>query len=364
MSEFRFGEGRISGVLSVTLGLLCIGAVACFHYPEVLTTPELRAIYPIPFLRKVLSFFIFVSMLLGVLSFGLSRQKLLSLLGILFSSVAILMGGSTVPVPDSVRSPSYIGLDWFVLDLLVVGLVFIPIERLYCRLRDQKIFRQGWKVDLIHFFFGHVLIQVTSFLILKPSLVLSPYLSYEPIRTFIQSQPDFVQLLEIIFVADLAQYWIHRAFHQIPYLWRFHAVHHSIQELDWLAGSRLHLVDVVITRGLVLLPLFILGFGQGPVQAYLVLVAFWATFDHINIRFEFPVINQIVATPIYHHWHHGSEAEAIDKNFATHLPILDRLFGTQYLPRGSWPNRYGIHEGELPDSYFKQMIDPFYKKLS
>ncbi len=93
------------------------------------------------------------------------------------------------------------------------------------------------------------------------------------------------------------QYWIHRAFHHVPWLWRFHAVHHSSRVLDWLAGSRLHVVDVIATRGLVLVPVFLLGFSRGALYAYLVLVSFHAVFIHANVRFRFGWLDRVIATP-------------------------------------------------------------------
>ena len=86
---------------------------------------------------------------------------------------------------------------------------------------------------------------------------------------------------------DLTQYWVHRAFHRVPLLWRFHHIHHSAESMDWLAGSRLHLVDVAVTRGLSYVPIYVLGFTEAPLFAYVVFVCIQATFIHANLRFEF-----------------------------------------------------------------------------
>src|SRR5690606_25032200 len=125
------------------------------------------------------------------------------------------------------------------------------------------------------------------------------------------------QVIEIMLLADLVQYWVHRAFHRIPWLWRFHAVHHSSRALDWLAGSRLHLVDVLITRALILLPLFLLGFTQAALYAWLVIIAFHAVFNHVNLRFRLGALEALLVTPRFHHWHHA--VTPIDRNFAVHF---------------------------------------------
>ena len=145
----------------------------------------------------------------------------------------------------------------------------------------------------------------------------------------------------LLLVADFTQYWVHRTFHAVSFLWPFHAIHHSVEEMDWLAGSRLHLVDVIVTRGLTYVPIFLLGFSERALMVYVFLVAAQATFIHANVRWEFRPLRRLVATPAFHHWHHSAEREAIDKNFAVHTPIWDILFGTYYLP-DRWPSAYGL----------------------
>src|SRR5262249_20777393 len=162
---------------------------------------------------------------------------------------------------------------------------------------------------------------------------------------------------EIILVADVTQYWVHRAFHRVPWLWRLHAIHHSSESMDWLAGSRLHLVDIVVTRGLSFVPLYVLGFAPTAVYAYLVFVSFLAVFTRANVRFDLGPLGCLVATPRFHHWHHA--AHPVDKNFAVHLPWIDRLFGTAYLPDGRWPDAYGIDGRPVPEGYWRQLVWPF-----
>ena len=101
------------------------------------------------------------------------------------------------------------------------------------------------------------------------------------------AQPLVVQFVEILVLTDFVQYWVHRAFHRVPLLWRFHRIHHSADVMDWLAGSRLHLVDVAVTRGLTYVPIYVLGFGEPALVAYVAFVSIQATFIHANVRFNF-----------------------------------------------------------------------------
>lgn len=359
--EFHFGEGKISGVLSVLLSTLTLAAVFCFHFPEYLTTPQLRAWYPIEFFRTLLTVFIFFSFLMGVISFILSKRKTFSIIGMSLALTCVLLGGGNIETPESLDQQKYLGLDWFILDLLIVALIFIPLEQFFFRLK-QKIFRPLWKTDLYHFLFSHLLIQTTSFLILLPSLYLGVQIANPKLQNHIQSQPILLQLIEIMFFADLVQYVVHRLFHQIPLLWRFHAIHHSAKHMDWLAGSRLHLVDIVVTRALTLIPLFILGFHQTALQIYLVFVAFWATFLHANVHWKFNHLKHIFVMPRHHHWHHAAQKEAINKNFAIHFPFLDHLFNSYYAPENQWPEKYGLEHQQVPPDYLGQTLAPFFKK--
>ena len=172
------------------------------------------------------------------------------------------------------------------------------------------------------------------------------------VQKAVSAQPLVVQFVEILVLTDFVQYWVHRAFHRVPLLWRFHRIHHSADVMDWLAGSRLHLVDVAATRGLTYVPIYVLGFSEPALIAYVAFVSIQATFIHANVRFNFGPLRWVMATPQFHHWHHGADPEAVDKNFAVHLPLLDRVFGTCFLPGDRWPTSYGLAGGKpVPTVY-------------
>lgn len=356
------GSGWLSGVASAMFGVIGLGAVLCFRFPEVLTTPEARALYPLAWVRAILHLVLVGAFVLGVASVWLRRNKALGTVGITCTLVSALLGGSGVPVDGEVSPSPFLGLDWFLLNLIVYSLVFLPLERLFARLPDQPVFRSGWRTDLTYFFVSALLVQLTTILTLKPAMVLFDWAAVPAVQQWIRALPTVVQFLLLILVADFTQYWVHRTFHAVPWLWRFHAVHHSAEQMDWLAGSRLHLVDVAVTRGLTYVPIYVLGFADGPLFAYLVLVSAQATFIHANVRFAFGVLRWVVATPQFHHWHHARDAEGIDKNFAVHLPLLDVVFGTAHLP-DRWPSGYGIGGGATPpDGFARQLLWPFRRR--
>lgn len=358
----QIGSGWLSGTASVFLGALAVGAVACLHVPQVLTWPTVRAVYALSWIRPLIATVIGAAFFLGLLSALLRQRRVLGLTGMGLALVASLAGGASVPVADVSGDGLGLGFDWFLLNLLLLALVFVPMERLFPQRPAQSTFRRGWTTDLLHFFFSHLLVQLSAWLTLAPAAAATHVWLAPGLHSAVAGLPWLVQFLLIVLVADLGEYTMHRAFHRIPLLWRFHAIHHSSEDIDWLAGSRLHLVDVVLTRGFTFVPIALLGFADGPVYAYLTFVSFHAVFIHANVRFRFGPLEQWIVTPRFHHWHHSAEPEALDKNFAVHLPWIDRLFGSYYAPADQWPSRYGLSDETIPDSYSRHLIWPFRRR--
>jgi sterol desaturase/sphingolipid hydroxylase (fatty acid hydroxylase superfamily) len=352
-----FGHGWISGLISAVLGLAALGTVICFHFPG-LTVAEIRGHYPVELIRGLLHLALVTAFLSATISICLRRNKVLGLVGIGSTLIAALLGGSNVQIGGDIKD-TWLGLDWVVLDLMLYSAVYIPLERLFALHPEQPTFRRGWTTDLTYFLLNSFLVQIVGLLTIKPAMLFFDWARVDAVVAFLSSLPVFIQALLCVLTADLTQYWVHRAFHKIPFLWQFHAIHHSAEVMDWLAGSRLHFVDAIVTRSLTYIPLFLLGFSETAIAIYVVVVVIQATFIHANVRWQFKGIQRWVATPSFHHWHHAAEPQAVDKNFAVHSPLWDWLFGTYYLP-GRWPERYGLCERQnVPSSWFRQLLYPF-----
>jgi lathosterol oxidase len=352
-----FGTGWWSGVLSAFFGLLSFGAVVCLHFPQLLSSPDLRPYYPMALMRLAIQAVIVAAILCGVASAMLRRKKALALAGILSALLASLLGGASVPINQDLHQGPAIGLDWFLLDILMMTLIFSPIEVLWPAYREQSVFRSGWLTDIVYFLSTHLPIQITTFLILLPATQLSAVLSVPALTHAVGRLPWLAQFFLAVLVADLAEYCIHRAFHKIPFLWRFHAIHHSSPALDWIAGSRSHIVDDVAVRGFILIPMMCV-FSHEMLVAYLFFVNIHATWAHCNFGPTIRWLEPFLIQPRYHHWHHTSQPEAIDKNFAIHFPWIDRIFGTHYLPEDRWPEHYGLHHETIPAGFWGQTFYP------
>ncbi len=286
----------------------------------------------------------------------------MGLLGLAFTTLASVLGGAEVPVSEPVPRSTYIGLDWFLLELFFLALIFVPLERLFARLKEQDIFRPGWKIDFAHFVVSHLAVQLTVFLSMLPAKLFFSWAVNARLQQVVASQPLWLQFVEILFITDICEYWLHRAMHVFPSLWRFHAVHHSSEHLDWLAASRLHVVDSIAIRAVTFIPLFVFGFTNQAIFAYLIFVTFHALFIHANVGFDFGWLDWVICTPRFHHWHHAVEPQAVDKNLGVHLPVLDMLFGSFYMPKGRWPKGYGIAGRPVPENYLQQVAYPFVRR--
>ncbi|HXC49951.1 MAG TPA: sterol desaturase family protein [Candidatus Limnocylindrales bacterium] len=353
-----FGTGWWSGVLSAFLGMLAFGAVICLHFPQILSSPELRPHYPMAIMRMVIQGGIVAAIVLGVISAMLRRKKVLGLTGMLFALGATLLGGASVPINDTLHDGPAIGLDWFLLDLLLMTLIFSPIEVLWPAYPKQRVFRPEWLLDVAYFLSTHLPIRITSFLVLLPATQLTNLLGNARLHAATGSLPWLVQFFLAVLVADLAEYGIHRALHEWPVLWRFHAIHHSSKALDWIAGSRAHLVDDLIIRGMMLIPMMF-AFSQDIIVAYLLFVTIHATWAHTNFGPTIKWLEPWIIFPRFHHWHHTSQKEGIDKNYAIHFPWIDKLFGTYYYPDDRWPDTYGLDNQQLPAGFWGQTFYPF-----
>jgi sterol desaturase/sphingolipid hydroxylase (fatty acid hydroxylase superfamily) len=177
-------------------------------------------------------------------------------------------------------------------------------------------------------------------------------------HSVLAQQPRILQLFELLFLADLSSYWAHRLFHRGG-LWAFHAVHHSSDPLDWLSAIRVHPVNEVLSKLAIVLPLLPFGFDLHVTMSVGPVLALYAVFVHANVRWDFGPLRYVIATPVFHRWHHSSEAAGVDKNFAGLFPVIDLVFGTFYLPRGQQPARFGVPGLAMPSGLLGQLVYPF-----
>lgn len=246
--------------------------------------------------------------------------------------------------------------------LLLLVVIFLPLERLSA-LHPHKVFRKAVAIDLGYYFLCGL--GVGLVLAVPLSLVAWGVHGVVPYRLHaaVAAWPLWLRAVAGLVIGEIGFYWGHRWTHEIPFLWRFHSIHHSTEHLYFLASSRAHPLDMIFVRLCGLIPVYILGLASpltpsGNVVPALIMVisTIWGFFIHANLRWRLGPLEWVVSTPAFHHWHH-TLAEPRNRNYASMLPWVDRIFGTHHLPRNRWPDAYGI-EAALPRSLGGQLVYP------
>lgn len=238
----------------------------------------------------------------------------------------------------------------------VLFALIVPFEKLFPRHR-QRVRRPLMLTDIAYAISQPVLgaVGVAAALVIGvASLAWVPGLAIRPLVSLL---PGPIQMLTGIALFDLAIYLVHRWSHEIPFLWRFHSIHHSTEHLDWVSGFRGHPFD-----GAIAAPpfLFLLGAGFSAEfsGALAVIQIVTGLFLHANVRWRWRPLHRVVITPEFHHWHHANEPDAINTNYSVFLPLWDILFKTYYMPADRRPQRYGVSE-PIPASIPGQILHPF-----
>ena len=188
-----FGTGWWSGILSAFFGFLSFGAVLCLYFPQLLSSPELRTHYPMPTMRLSIQCLIVGALLSGVVSSILRKKKVLALTGLLLATAATLLGGSSVPINQTLRDGPAIGLDWFLLDMFLMALIYVPLERLWPQYPEQGTFRNEWVLDVVYFMSTHLPIQILSFMVLLPATLATKYLGIPVLQHSLARLPWLLQ---------------------------------------------------------------------------------------------------------------------------------------------------------------------------
>jgi len=240
--------------------------------------------------------------------------------------------------------------------VLVFFLLVVPFERLFPR-HQQPLRRPRMMHDVSHALLAPVSGVLAGAAVIVVAVVSLAWIPGLLLRPLVAMIPDGPRLVVGVLLFDLTVYWTHRFYHEVPFLWRFHQVHHSTEHLDWVSGFRAHPLD-----GALLAPAFVFlitaGFSPEFGGILAVLQALLGLFLHANVRLRLRPLHPLIITPEFHHWHHSSHEEARWSNYSTFLPVWDLVFRTYHMPKDARPSRYGI-DTPMPVHVVQQWVLPF-----
>lgn len=240
--------------------------------------------------------------------------------------------------------------------IVVLFVVVVPFEKMFPRHR-QPVRRPHLRTDICYGLAAPALTGVSLVVGVVIGVASLAWLPGLALRPLVGALPTGVRLVSGVLLFDCTVYWVHRFSHEVPFLWRFHSVHHSTRHLDWVSGLRNHPLD-----GALFAPPFVFlaacGFRLQLVVVLTVVQGVLGLFLHANVSWRWRPLQRVVITPEFHHWHHSSESDAVNTNYSAFLPVSDLVFGTYFMPSDRRPQRYGINE-PMPSGMVNQLRYPF-----
>ena len=234
--------------------------------------------------------------------------------------------------------------------------IYVPLEWAAPAWPNQARVRRHTLTDLAFFLGQHlVFAALASMAIAELARLQHGWSALAALRAQFRTQPLALQGIEAVLLGDLCAYWGHRLQHHSDFLWRFHAVHHTSEELDFLAAHREHPLDGLYTQTIINLPALVLGLRLDLMVGIVAFRALWAIFIHSNARIPLGPLRVLLGAPDLHHWHHAKQRDV--GNYANLGPWVDWLFGTYHRPAHE-PDELGI-EQDHPRDYIGLLLYPF-----
>ena len=255
-------------------------------------------------------------------------------------------------------------LDKMLTLVVVLPATFILLEFCFAARPSQTVPRRSFVLNLTYWFANPLVVQVaTKVAVCAVCLGLCLALGWEVNESILDgfgplgAQPLWLQTIEMLVFADFVDYWTHRWFH-VTRFWRFHAIHHSAEQMTWLASARMHPVNDFLTRICQVVPVVLMGLSLKAVLIAVPFLVFFVIVLHSNLNWDYRPFRWVLVSPLYHRWHHTTDAEGLDKNFAGIFPIWDVLFGTAHFPRHE-PTAFGVNHDPPPETFWGQLLYPF-----
>jgi len=256
--------------------------------------------------------------------------------------------------------------------LIGISLFFLILEWVRPWRRDQKKFRKDFWLDFFYMFFNFFLFSLIIYNAASDVLVnlFKDFLGLFGIRNLVaihvEQWPVWGQLFTLFIVRDFIQWWVHRLLHRVDFLWEFHQVHHSVQEMGFAAHLRYHWMETVVYRSIEYIPLAMIGFGIDDFFLVHIFTLAVGHFNHSNLTVNLGPLKYIFNNPQMHIWHHAEHLPPDHPrgvNFGLTLSVWDYLWGTNYIPYNGRDIKLGFPRVEqFPKTFWKQVLHGFGSK--
>jgi sterol desaturase/sphingolipid hydroxylase (fatty acid hydroxylase superfamily) len=243
--------------------------------------------------------------------------------------------------------------EWFIINMTL----FVPLAFIIPSKREQPLFHRGTATDGLYCFCGPLLYGPASRFIALFFVSLSA-IQFIQLKWNLSHLSLFVQIPLILLLTDFLQYWAHRLFHH-KLFWKFHAIHHSSTHVDWLTSARFHPINFILYSTAINALVATLGFSYDALKILLPFNVIFSPLVHANLNWTYGPFKYVLASPIFHRWHHTHPHEGGHKNFAPSFPFLDIMFGTFYMPEGKKPEIFGTPHDPITGGLIQHLVYPF-----
>ncbi len=251
--------------------------------------------------------------------------------------------------------------------ILVISLFVLVLERLLPWRRAQPFARPELLQDAIWFginafalgfLFGDIFSLISG--ALKTGLTTVFGASATKVR-LLAHLPLYLQIPIGLVIIDFVEWCTHYLLHRVPLLWRFHRVHHSIRDMDWIGNFRFHPFEILFYYTTKFIPVMLLGGSRLSAIVIGSIALLIGNLNHANLNLSFGPLRFVLNSPRMHIWHHEARRRGkAGVNFGIVLSVWDWIFHTAYMPTGELPDRLGFEDDEhFPHALWRRMLLPF-----
>ncbi|MGM0945427.1 MAG: sterol desaturase family protein [Bacteroidota bacterium] len=256
--------------------------------------------------------------------------------------------------------------------LIGLSVVVFALEVIVPWRKSQPIFRKDFWLDVFYMFFNFFLFSLILYNALSNVFVelfndfLGVFGITNVVAIQINSWPIWGQFLLMFILADFIQWNVHRMLHRVPWLWEFHKVHHSVEQMGFAAHLRYHWMETIVYKSVQYLPLAMIGFGLDDFFILHIFTIAIGHLNHANLKITYGPLKYILNNPIMHTWHHVKNLPSDKRhgvNYGITLSLWDYLFGTAYIPHDGENEPLGFDKvEEFPQTFWSQITYPWLKK--